>query len=53
MDNVYLVVGHSSGGLCVFFENVGSSGLKFKRPGIVGFMYIIARVLIDLIQIEF
>jgi len=44
MDNVYLVVGHSSGELCVFFENVSSSDLKFKKPKIVCFTYIITRV---------
>jgi hypothetical protein len=44
MDSVYLVLGQCSGELRVLFENVRSSDLKFKKPEIVGFTYIITRV---------
>jgi len=44
MDSFYLVVGHSSVELRVFFENVSSSDLKFKNPEIVGFKYVSACV---------
>jgi len=53
MDSVYLVLVHSSGELRVFFENVSSSDLKFKKPKIVGFNIHNYTCLTGLIQIEF
>jgi hypothetical protein len=51
MESIYLVLGHSSGELRVFFENASSSDLKFKKPEIVGFTYIIPCTEFDIYQL--